>query len=89
MLRLVDDTLTVDGRAVRGENRRADEVRAALGNQRTLATLGVGWVLVAHGTPGQVDTGAVTGLSPAYAGRWLTLYRLPGPILPSPRGGQH
>jgi hypothetical protein len=45
--------------------------------------LGIGWVLVERGTPGQTST---AGLEPVYRGEWLDLYRVPGPIAAAPDG---
>jgi hypothetical protein len=79
-----DDTLTVGGVAggvvVLGEDRRADQVRRALAAGRPLGPLGVGWVLVEHGTPGTTDPALLAALTPVYDGRWLSLYRVPGPV---------
>ncbi len=54
---LVDDLLPLgDGRAVGGEAAAAAAVRAAIADgtlERTLRDLGVRWVLVEHGTPGE------------------------------------
>jgi hypothetical protein len=83
---LVDDALTVDGRRLSGEDPRADRARRALADRDApagrdaLADLGIGWVLVSLGTPGRVDQALLAGLPTAYSGRWLTLYRLPGPV---------
>lgn len=77
---VVDDTLLVGGVAVSGEDPRAAEVDAALATGRpaveTLPALGVGWLLVEHGTPGAVDPGLLDGAATVYAGHDLTLLRL-------------
>jgi hypothetical protein len=74
---VTDDTLPVDGVVVRGEDARVDEVKSALAAAQPLGPLGIGWVLVEHGTPGPaVDT---RGLSLVYVGRWLSLYEVPNP----------
>ncbi len=78
---IVDDTLPVGPVAVRGEDPRAAAARAAVADGRPLGPLGIGWVLVEHGTPGQVP--ALRGLVTVHDGQWLTLYRVPGPISPA------
>ncbi|HEY3717738.1 MAG TPA: hypothetical protein VGL39_24690 [Jatrophihabitantaceae bacterium] len=82
---VVSDRLAVSGRVLRGEDRRASEVSAALGAGPELpirlAAAGVGWVLVEHGTPGSVPD--LSGLRLVRAGPDLTLYRVPGPIRPT------
>jgi len=83
---IVDDTLVVGGRALRGEDRRAAELGAAVDDPARLAALGVGWVLVEHGTPGDVDPAMLARLTTVHDGRWLTLYRVPGPIEDAPTG---
>ncbi|HEX6360048.1 hypothetical protein [Actinophytocola sp.] len=79
---VIDDTLYVNGRAVAGEDPRARAVR----NGTPLNELGIGWVLVEHGTPGQTST---DGLDIVYRGQWLDLYRVPGPIADPPDGPPH
>jgi hypothetical protein len=81
---VVDDTLVVGDEALRGEDRRAAEVGAAIGDPGRLARLGVGWVLVEYGTPGAVEPAELAGLTPVHDGRWLALYRVPGPIAEPP-----
>ncbi len=76
---VIDDTLYVGGRPVAGEDPRAAAVRAG----RPLPELGIGWVLVEHGTPGHADT---AGLERVYAGEWLDLYRVPGAVAAAPDG---
>jgi hypothetical protein len=83
---IVDDTLVVGDRALRGEDRRGAEVGAASGDPARLAALGVGWVLVEHATPGRVDEAALGRLTTVHEGQWLTLYRVPGPIADPPAG---
>jgi hypothetical protein len=94
---VVDDTLVVGDRPLRGEDPRAAAVRAVLaagphtgsgGAVRALADLGVGWILVAHGTPGEVDPALLAGLPVVSGGPWLTLYRLPGEIADRPGAAQ-
>jgi hypothetical protein len=50
---------------------------------QSLPDLGIGWVLVEHGTPGRADT---AGLERVYAGEWLDLYRVPGAVAAAPDG---
>jgi hypothetical protein len=76
---VVDDTLYVGGRPVAGEDPRAAAVRAG----RPPAELGIGWVLVEHGTPGRAGT---DGLTPVYTGEWLDLYRVRGAVAAAPDG---
>lgn len=76
---VIDDTLYVNGRPVAGEDLRAAAVR----DGQKLNTLGIGWVVVEHGTPGRTDT---DGLDAVYKGEWLDLYRVPGPVAPGPDG---
>jgi hypothetical protein len=76
---VIDDTLYVDGRPIDGEDPRARAVR----NGEPLRGLGIGWVLVERGTPGQTST---QGLDIVYRGQWLDLYRVPGPIADPPDG---
>ncbi len=77
---VVDDTLVVDGTVVAGEDRRAAAVRAALAAGEPLGRLGVGWVLVERGTPGQVPPDALVGAQRRYAGPDLELYRVAGHV---------
>ncbi|HEU5266202.1 MAG TPA: hypothetical protein VFU35_05855 [Jatrophihabitans sp.] len=81
---VVDDRLVVSGRRLRGEDSHARAVGAALrtGSARRLADLGVEWVVVEHGTPG--DTPDLTELRLLYTGRDLSLYRVPGAIASRP-----
>jgi hypothetical protein len=83
---VVDDTLVVDGRAVPGEDARAAAVRRALAEHRDLAELGIGWVLVEHGTPGRIDGNPLKTDERIYRGRWLDLYQLGGPLQPDATG---
>lgn len=76
---VIDDTLFVNGQPVAGEDPRARAVRAG----EPLGRLGIGWVLVERGTPGQTST---QGLEPVYRGEWLDLYRVPGPVAAAPDG---
>jgi hypothetical protein len=77
---VVDDELVVDGRSVAGEDIRARAVADALDDPRALAGVGVGWVLVEHGTPGRPVSAAITALPRAFDGDDLDLYRLPGAV---------
>jgi hypothetical protein len=78
---VVSDRLAVSGRVLRGEDGRAREVGAALDSgpdlARNLATAGIGWVLVEHGTPG--TTPPLRGLTLVRDGTDLTLYRVADP----------
>jgi len=76
---VIDDTLYVDGRPIAGEDPRARAVRQG----EPLDRLGIGWVVVEHGTPGRTDT---DGLEKVYGGPWLDLYRVPGTIGDPPDG---
>jgi hypothetical protein len=82
---LVDDTLQVGPIVVAGEGPRAALVRRLLAEGRPLARAGVAWVLVQHNSGGTVPSGALDGLTLAYQGRYLTLYRNPAaPTDPRP-----
>jgi hypothetical protein len=83
---IVDDTLVVGGRALRGEDRRAAEVGRHVDDPAGLAAFGVGFVLVEHGTPGEIDPAVLGRLTMVHDGQWLTLYRVPGPIAEPPTG---
>ncbi|MGW3958221.1 hypothetical protein ACWED2_00275 [Amycolatopsis sp. NPDC005003] len=74
---LVDDTLQVGSERIAGEDPRIGDVRAAT-SARELTDAGVGWILVEHGTPGQVDPRLLAGATRVWSGDWLTLYRTPG-----------
>jgi hypothetical protein len=77
---VVDDTLPVGPVQVRGEDPRAARVRAGALAGQPLGDLGIGWVLVEHGTPGVPAPAALHGLTPVHAGPWLSLYLVPDPI---------
>jgi hypothetical protein len=84
---VVDDELVVGGQVVAGEDLRARAVGAAEDPAR-LAELGIGWVLVEHGTPGVAVPPAIGALPLEFDGAQLDLHRVPGPIAevaPSPR----
>ncbi|MGW5718275.1 hypothetical protein ACWEVP_19060 [Amycolatopsis sp. NPDC003865] len=74
---LMDDTLQVGADRVAGEDPRIGDVRAAT-SARELTAAGIGWILVEHGTPGEVDGRLLAGATPVWSGEWLTLYRTPG-----------
>ncbi|SFW69770.1 hypothetical protein [Amycolatopsis australiensis] len=74
---LVDDTLQVGPDRVTGEDPRIADVRAAT-SARELTAAGIGWILVEHGTPGDVDPRLLADATPVWSGDWLTLYRTPG-----------
>lgn len=82
---VVDDTVYVDGQAVPGEDTRLPAIRSALRGDTGLGALGIGWVLVEHGTPGTLDL--PSGLVPVHRGQWLDLYRVPGPVTSAPESG--
>ena len=74
---VTDDVLFVDGREVEGEDLRARAVAAAVDDPGELAELGVGWVLVEHGTPGRAVPDAVGALPLVVDGSELDLHRVP------------
>ncbi|MGW5054846.1 hypothetical protein [Actinokineospora sp. NPDC004072] len=84
---VIDDTVHVGGVPVPGEDPRLPAVREALAAQGNLADLGIGWVLVEHGTPGSIDPRTLAVLEEAHRGEWLSLYRVPGPVAPPPELG--
>ncbi|WP_238412522.1 hypothetical protein [Saccharothrix deserti] len=77
---VIDDTVYVDGNAVPGEDTRLPAIREALRRNGDLGALGIGWVLVEHGTPGRIDAGTTDSLTEVHRGTWLSLYRVPGPV---------
>jgi len=81
---IVDDTLRVGGRPVAGEDLRARAVGAALARGEPLGPLGVGWLLVEHGTAGSVPAAALAAADLRYAGPDLSLYRVREPVAPPP-----
>jgi hypothetical protein len=85
---LIDDRLVVGGVPVPGEDRRMAAIRTALADRGDLGRLGIGWVLVEHGTPGAMDAAWLAGLEEVRAGPWLSLYRVPDEIgrAPEPDG---
>jgi hypothetical protein len=86
---VVDDALVVGGRTVAGEDARARAVAAAAGDPGELARLGVGWVLVEHGTPGPSTPSAVASLPRVVDGDELTLHRVPDAVAgPAPSPGR-
>ncbi|MGW0017381.1 hypothetical protein ACWDUD_03555 [Rhodococcus sp. NPDC003382] len=75
--------LVVAGGTVAGEGRRAADVEALLlagAHPDELAALGVGWVLVEHGTPGELGASQRTldALELVHDDPDLSLYRVPG-----------
>jgi hypothetical protein len=78
---ITDDALPVGGTGnaggtvVRGEDPRVASVRRELAAGVPLDELGVRWVLVEHGTPGELPA-SLDELTPRYAGEWLSLYRV-------------
>ncbi|MEO6087791.1 MAG: hypothetical protein ABIQ18_32230 [Umezawaea sp.] len=83
---VIDDVVHVGGRPVAGEDSRVATIRQALARHDGLGAFGIGWVLVEHGTPGSVDPAVLSGLREVWSGPWLSLYRVPGVISPSPAG---
>jgi len=85
---VVDDTLLVGTEegtvTVRGESRRAAEVRACLDTGCPLASLGLRWVLVERGVPGTVPPQALEGLRLVHDGEDLVLYENPDGRAPAP-----
>jgi hypothetical protein len=79
---VIDDTLYVSGKAIAGEDVRAAQLRDAVADSGDLADLGIGWVLVEHGTPGEPTERVTDGMTPVYQGEWLDLYRVPGSVTP-------
>jgi hypothetical protein len=74
---LLDDTLRVGTERIAGEDPRIGDVRAAT-SAAELTAAGIGWILVEHGTPGDVDPRLLAGATKVWSGEWLTLYRTPG-----------
>ncbi|WP_024795689.1 hypothetical protein [Tomitella biformata] len=74
--------LIVGGVRVAGEGSRAQSVLLSGAEPAKLAELGVRWVLVEHGTPGDLGASATTlaKLEPFYADADLSLYRVPGSV---------
>ncbi len=83
---VIDDTLVVDGHPVAGEDARAAAVRHVLTDGGDLTGLGIGWILVEHGTPGRIDPAVFDHTSRVYQGEWLDLYRIDGEPGPDPTG---
>ncbi|WP_051399469.1 hypothetical protein [Haloechinothrix halophila] len=77
---VIGDTLYVDGDPITGEDPRAEQVRRTLAADGDLGAIGIGWVLVEHGTPGDVDPALLDRLDREYRGEWLSLYRVAGDI---------
>lgn len=74
--------LAVGGTVIDHSDHRSALVVAAADDPAALAAAGVGWVLVEHGTPGPPPPGWVDAQTPAFDGRWLTLVRVPGRVVP-------
>ncbi|TDC46303.1 hypothetical protein E1212_27230 [Jiangella ureilytica] len=81
---VVPDALPVGGAVIAGEDRRAEEVAAALEDPDAaaarLAALGVGWVAVERDTPGDLPGGLLESLESVETNGTLDLYRIPGEI---------
>jgi hypothetical protein len=91
---VTDDALRVGGIVVTGEDRRSAQVRALVAGSGNLASglrsLGIGWVLVEHGTPAgddPVSPARLSTLVPRFQGQWLTLYEIPGTVAANPVHG--
>jgi hypothetical protein len=80
---VIDDTVHVDGNPIPGEDTRLPAIREALRHNDDLGALGIGWVLVEHGTPGRIDARTTGSLTEVHRGPWLSLYRVPGPVAES------
>ena len=76
---VVDDSLSVGGRVVAGEDPRAARLRRG-------DLSGIGWVLVERGTPGRVDENLLARLEKVHDGPDLALYRVPGAVPAEPNG---
>ncbi|SDF40018.1 hypothetical protein SAMN05216553_101447 [Lentzea fradiae] len=76
---VVDDSLSVGGRVVAGEDPRAARLRAG-------DLSGIGWVLVERGTPGRVDEELLARSELVHDGPDLALYRVPGAVEVAPNG---
>jgi hypothetical protein len=83
---VIDDTLVVNGRPIAGEDSRAAAVRVQITEGGDLRELGIGWVLVEHGTPGRIDDRVLARATKVYQGEWLDLYRLDGTVEVDPTG---
>ena len=59
---------------VAGESRPATAVRTALRNGRSLATVGIRWIVVERRTPGQLPAAALGGYRQIWSGPDLILY---------------
>jgi hypothetical protein len=76
---LMNDALRVGTITVDGESSRAALVRQHLDAGRPAADLGVRWVLVRAGIPGNPSASVLSGLRLAYAGPALQLWENPSP----------
>jgi hypothetical protein len=81
---VVDDALVVGGRVVEGEDTRARSAAAVVDDPAALAELGIGWVLVEHGTPGPPVPDGVADLPVVADGNDLTLHRVRGDVAETP-----
>lgn len=72
---ITDDALQVGDTTVGGEDPRVAAVRRALADGTPLDRLGVDWVLVERGTPGELPP-QLRQQPPRYDGEWLALYRV-------------
>jgi hypothetical protein len=79
---ITEDSLPVGDAVITGEDTRIAGIRRALTDgSPPLTELGVEWIVVEHGTPGELPPD-VERLRPEYAGTWVSLYRAgdPAPV---------
>ena len=85
---VVEDALPVSDGAgeflVAGESRRATAVRTALQDGRSLAVVGIRWVVVERRTPGPVPATALAGYREIWTGPDLILYEATNGALSEP-----
>jgi hypothetical protein len=85
---LMNDALRVGAVTVDGESPRAARVREHLAAGRPAAALGVRWVLVRRGAPGEPLASVLAGLRPAYDGPYLRLWENPSAVAAPPPAGR-
>lgn len=90
---IVSDELAVGNTVLKGEDplvaRIAHGLASSESTRDALASAGVDWVVVYRDAAG-ASALRLTGLEPAYTGRYLALYRVPGPVVraSSPSSGE-